>query len=309
MAADDLATALIPPSPAADRNALWTWVIALSCSCSYALTYFWRYPVFVLPKSVLEQHIYGRLDLQMCFSLAFIIGFGVAKFPAAAVASSPFFFRHRLPVLLSIITLSMLVEGVGLLFDSLPGLQILAVFMSSFLSSWIYGMELTYLEGRRQTERMLAVITLCLVYAGNASRGTASLALSLGCPPRWMPLLVGAAAWAPSTAPLILTDRAPRPTASDVAARCARGTMSVRARSAFLWRFGGGLVCVCVAYALLVGIRALRDLYSAELFAAALHTPTAPPWVFLVADVPGALFRFDEVPTRMPLIKSPHVCP
>ena len=42
---------------------------------------------------------------------------------------------------------------------------------------------------------MLAVITLCLIYAGNASRGTASLALSLGCPPRMMPLLVGALAY------------------------------------------------------------------------------------------------------------------
>ena len=49
--------------------------------------------------------------------------------------------------------------------------------------------------------------------------------------------------------------------AADVAARCQRGTMSARERYALLWRFGGGLSCVMVGYALLVGVRAVRDLY------------------------------------------------
>ena len=283
-------TALLTPQlVAARRELIWTWVISLSCSLSYALTYFWRYPVFVLPRETLETPIAGRLDLQACFSLAFIIGFGLAKIPAAAVASSPFFFRHRLHVLLSLLTLSMLIEGVGLLASSAPGVQIGAVFLSSFLSSWLYGMELTYLEGRKATESMLAVVTLCLVYAGNASRGTGSLALSLGCDPRWMPLVVGALAWVPSALLLVLTDSAPRPSASDVAARCERGTMSSAARYGFIIRYAGGLCPILLAYALLVGIRAVRDLYSAQIFAAALGVAVAPTWIFLVADVPGAL--------------------
>ena len=97
-------------------SAAWTSVISLSCAGSYALSYFWRYPVFVLPAAILDQPVWGRLDLHHCFSLAFILGFGLAKFPAASVVSSSFFFRHRLGVLLFILTGSMLIEGVSLLF-------------------------------------------------------------------------------------------------------------------------------------------------------------------------------------------------
>lgn len=132
-----------PHRPDGRREVVWTWIIALSLSLSYSLTYFWRYPVFVLPATTLERRVLGRLDLQACFSLAFIVGFGIAKFPAAAVASSSFFFRHRLKVLLALLTVSMCIEGFGLLATNVPVVQILAVFCSSFLSSWIYGMELT----------------------------------------------------------------------------------------------------------------------------------------------------------------------
>lgn len=107
---------------------------------------------------------------------------------------------------------------------------------------------------------MLAVTTLCLVLAGNASRGVANHALNIGCPAQTMPLLVGAIAWVPAVGLLVLTDRSPRPSAADIAARCARGTMSSEARYHFLHTYAGGLVCVCVAYALLVGIRSVRDL-------------------------------------------------
>ena len=71
----------------AGRPHLWTWIIALSCSSSYALTYCWRYPVFVLPDDYLSQRVISdRFDLHACLSLAFIFGFGLAKIPAARVA-------------------------------------------------------------------------------------------------------------------------------------------------------------------------------------------------------------------------------
>jgi sugar phosphate permease len=164
---------LLAPESAQASSAAWTWIVALSCAVSYAFTYFWRYPAFMLPPEILEQRVLGALDLQACFSLAFIVGFGAAKPPATSFASSPFFFRHRLRVLLLLLTASMLIEGIGLL-ASTPAVQVLAVFVSSFFSSFIYGLELTYLEGRRATELCLAIVTLCLVYAGNASRTACS---------------------------------------------------------------------------------------------------------------------------------------
>ena len=130
---------------------------------------------------------------------------------------------------------------------------------------------------------------LCLVYAGNASRGLAVLALRAGCSPQWMPLLVGAIAWVPAVGLLVLTHLAPRPSAADVEARHATGAMSGSSRLRFARQWAAGLVTVVGAYAFLVGIRTLRDLYSTQIFAAALGVAQAPSWVFLAADAPGAV--------------------
>ena len=65
--------------------------------------------------------------------------------------------------------------------------------------------------------------------------------------------------------------------------------MDARARVAFVREWWGGLACVMLAYAVITGVRSLRDLYAAELLAEALGVPIAPPWVFYVADLPGAV--------------------
>ena len=241
-------------APAVGRPALWAWITSLSCAGSYMLTYFWRYPVFMLPPAILHQPVLPSLDLQACLSLAFIIGFGAAKLPAAAIASSAFFFRNRLRVLLLLMTLSALIEGLGLMVQT-PAVMILAVFVSAFFSSWLWGMMLTYLEGRRATERHVAVATLCLIYAGNAARGTASAVLDAGVPPAWMPALVSGCAWLPACALLVLLDRSPKPSAADEAARCRRSPMDGAARRRFLMTWAGGLGTLILAYALLVGLR------------------------------------------------------
>lgn len=146
----ELAASMIPaPGPA---SKVWSWVLMLSFSFSYALTYFWRYPVFVLPPEILQQPVCWRsrclpnMNLQACISLAFILGFGSAKPFAATVASSSFFFRRRLRVLLALIVGSMLVEGLGLLSEA-PVVKIGAVYVSAFFSSWLYGMMVTILGG------------------------------------------------------------------------------------------------------------------------------------------------------------------
>jgi len=51
-----------------------TTTVGLSVALAYSLSYFWRYPVFILPKHVLAQHVTtvgGKpLDLQACLSRA-----------------------------------------------------------------------------------------------------------------------------------------------------------------------------------------------------------------------------------------------
>ena len=75
-----------------------SWVtarLALTTALGYSLAYFWRYPIFLLPEEVLRTHVATvgarRIDLQAAFSLAFILGFGVAKVPAMRFMASDFY--------------------------------------------------------------------------------------------------------------------------------------------------------------------------------------------------------------------------
>ena len=57
----------LPTSPPQDRP-LWTWVIAFASSTGYALSYFWRYTIFILPEDILGERVvtifHRDLDLQ-----------------------------------------------------------------------------------------------------------------------------------------------------------------------------------------------------------------------------------------------------
>ena len=128
--AEDEFDSLSPPS---DRK-FWTWVIALSSSTAYCLSYFWRYPVFMLPDDVLDARVvtifHKDLNLHACFSLAFMLGFGAAKMPASCFAASHFFFAHRFASIAAILVGSMLIECLGLLAAASPATQVAAVFLS-----------------------------------------------------------------------------------------------------------------------------------------------------------------------------------
>ena len=49
---------------------------------------------------------------------------------------------------------------------SSPCRQVACVFVSSFFSSWNFGGVITYIEGRRSTETMVAVLSFFFIYAG-----------------------------------------------------------------------------------------------------------------------------------------------
>lgn len=91
--------------------------VAMASASAYALTYCWRYPVFILPASVSGVHVMTlgghSFDLQGCLSVAFTVGFGVGKVPAMALVTSPLFFRHRLKCILLMLVSSAAIEGLG----------------------------------------------------------------------------------------------------------------------------------------------------------------------------------------------------
>ncbi|CAE7183174.1 unnamed protein product [Symbiodinium pilosum] len=286
------ASVLVPTSYAPGTTA---W-IATTASLCYAFSYFWRYPIFMLPKHILDtptMTVFGKtLSLQECFSMSFILGFGAAKIPAMRLATSGFFFRHRLALLLGILISSMLLVALPiLLLEGLEFLQVLGVFSSSFISSFLYGGMVTYLEGRQSTEIMLAAIAASLTVAGTLSRAAATALLGWGLPARLMPLVLGGCSCFLACICIVLTDRAPKPSRADVAARSARTAMTSRQQWDFVRNHAFGVVASISAWAGLVGLRSFRDFYAQQVYTAALAEPPSSK-VYAMADIPGAVTSF-----------------
>lgn len=282
--------------PAQPSEAAATFRIATSASLAYALTYFWRYPIFLLPQYIMGATVVtiaGRaLDLHACFSFAFILGFGAAKLPAMRLVTSAFFWRNRLCVVLSLLVSSMLASCGGvLLFARWPALQVASVFVGSLGSSCLYGAMVTYLEGRRRTEILLAASAACFVYAGTLSRALAAAVVRLPpelLPHRAMPLAIGLVMCPASCVLMVMVDRAPPPSRADVAARSARSPMPPAKQAAFVGEYFAGLAALLLVYCGFVSLRSFRDFYPEQIFGAALGGAVQPS-VYILADLPGAL--------------------
>ena len=182
----------------------------------------------MLPRRMLNMHVatlFGvPLDLAGALSMAFVFGFGCAKPFAMTLVASPFFFRHRLACLLFLFVASAAVQSVGVLLagESNGALIALSVYVSAFLSSFLFGASVTYLEGRRTRKAYWRSSP-----ASSSTRGTRvaaprascwpRAALRASCRPWWpsQPVPWRACWWWPWT---------PRPPSElDVAARSRRG--------------------------------------------------------------------------------------
>ena len=55
--ADRMAPLLADSSAPLQNSLVQNWVIAMSAATAYALSYFWRYPVFMLPAEILGVNV------------------------------------------------------------------------------------------------------------------------------------------------------------------------------------------------------------------------------------------------------------
>lgn len=268
--------------------------LAISCSLSYCLNYFLRNPLFMLRDDISKQTaalIFGtNITLQEALTIVYCVAFGLAKFPAVHVMSSAIYFRHRLQFLSTLVVLSAALCTLPLAFSGgAPKTTLCGLFLGCFPSSMLYGGLVSYVEGRRSTELIIAVVHFSMVFSGSASRGTATAVLSLGVSDCWMPAVIACV-----VTPLILVvlwvlDRSPPPSPADIASRTQRRAMTGQERAAFVGNFRPGLLLLLVAYSMLTAVRFLRDLFSRDLFTAANGGVTPSSFVFAIADLPGAV--------------------
>ena len=206
------------------------------------------------------------LDFKIALVLAQLIGYAASKFIGIRVISGmqP---AYRAQAILGLIGVSWLALVV---FAIVPALfKVPAMFLNGLCLGMIWGLVFSYMEGRRTSEVLGAVLCASFIVSSGAVKSVGILLVRLvHVPVFWMPAATGLI-----FAPLLLLSVwglsvLPPPDAADEAARVRRAPMSGREIRDFLRDYGLGIALLVTIYVFVTALRDFRDNFAAELWTA-----------------------------------------
>ncbi len=297
---------LAEPAPAARESAVRRWLrgappalFALyggsAAFLAYSAMYAYRKPFAVAEYA----HVAGwgfALDYKVALVIAQIIGYALSKFIGIKLISE-FRAEHRATGIMLLTGLSELALIGFALAPPLVGL--VALFANGLCLGMIWGLVFGFLEGRRVSEVLGAMLCASFILASGAVKSVGSALMLAGLAnEHWMPAATGLAA-----APVLLLSvwalaQLPPPTAEDEAARVRRVPMGAAARMAFLRAHAPMLALLIGIYVLLTAFRDFRDNFAAEIWhelgyagEASIFTWSELPVAVLVLTALGLLIR------------------
>jgi hypothetical protein len=141
------------------------------------------------------------------------------------------------------------------------------MFTSGFPLAMVWGLVFGFLEGRKVTEIMGAILATSFIFASGLAKTVGKwMMLELKISEWWMPFAAGALFMIPLLISCWLLNQTPAPTNEDVASRTIRKPMDKAERKAFLKTFGFALVPVIIAYVMLTILRDFSEDFANELW-------------------------------------------
>ena len=215
------------------------------------------------------EHVAGwhfALDFKIALVLAQIIGYAASKFIGIKVIGE-MQRTYRAKAILGLIGASWLAL---IAFALVPAIyKVPAMFINGLCLGLIWGLVISYMEGRRVTEILGAVLCASFIVSSGAVKSVGILLMEVvRVPVFWMPAATGLA-----FVPLLLISvwglsLLPPPDAADEAARVRRAPMTGREIGEFLWEYGLGLTLLVIIYVFITAMRDFRDNFAAELWSA-----------------------------------------
>jgi len=225
------------------------------------------------------------LDFKIAIVIAQAIGYATSKFLGIRVISQmPAAHRARAIVLL--------IGGAWLalvVFALAPPLvKVAALCANGLFLGMIWGLVFGFMEGRRTSEVLGAVLCASFIVSSGAVKSVGILLVQqMHVSVFWMPAVTGLV-----FTPLLLLSvyglaALPPPSAADEAARVRRAPMTGRDRRAFLADYGIGIALLVTIYVFATALRDFRDNFAAELWTALGYTN--PAGVFTLSELPVAV--------------------
>jgi Family of unknown function (DUF5690) len=160
------------------------------------------------------------------------------------------------------------------------------LFLNGLPLGMVYGTVLGFLEGRRQTDAMVAGLTASFIFASGLVKTVGKSLISAGVTEFWMPFTTGLLFALPLLVGVWALSKLPAPTAEDRAERTERAPMNQGERKRFVQNFAMGLVPLILSYVLLSAFRDFRDNFAPEILAA---TGVTDPLIFTQTETTVSL--------------------
>jgi hypothetical protein len=249
------------PSPAFLRNSTALTVFgAVAAFCTYACMFSFRKGI---TATTFEGLAFGGVNYKIWLITAQVLGYAVAKGLGVKVISElqP---ARRAVWLLGLMGSALLAL---LAFANVPApWNIPFLFLNGLPLGMVYGIMLGFLEGRRQTDAMVAGLTASFIFASGMVK-TVALAVksAWGVSEFWLPFVTGTLFVLPLLVSVYALTLLPPPTPEDRVLRSERRPMLASERRAFVGTFRLGVVLFIISYVLLSALRDFRDNFGPEI--------------------------------------------
>jgi Family of unknown function (DUF5690) len=225
------------------------------------------------------------LDYKIALVLAQVLGYAVSKMIGVKVIAeiTP---EKRAAAIVALIFMSWLAL---LLFAVIPApWNVFAMFLNGLPLGLIWGLVFGFMEGRRTSEVLGAILCASFIVSSGAVKSVGKLVMDgWHVSPFWMPAVAGALFFPLLGLSVWGLSQLPPPNPQDESARVRRAPMNAAARANFLSRYGAGLALLVLAYILTTAIRDFRDNFAAEIWGALGYGQAAA--VFTASELPVAV--------------------
>ena len=184
----------------------------------------------------------------------------------------------------TIIALVVLAELALVGFSYLPlSWKPLMLFLNGLPLGMIFGLVMSYLEGRRQTEAMSAVLCASFIVSSGTVKSIGQwLIQDMGVNEFQMPMVTGFLFLIPLIVSVWMLQKTPQPDVSDLRERSERKAMNRAARWSFFMAFWPGFCLILLVYMAITLLRTIRDDFGVELWRD--MGVTEEPWGYATSE-------------------------
>lgn len=169
-----------------------------------------------------------------------------------------------------------------------PSFGILCLFLNGIPLGLIWGLVFSYIEGRKTTELMGAVLTVSFIFSSGFVKSVGKwLMVNYQVNEFDMPYLTGAIFIVPIILFVFLLEQIPSPSKEDKALRTERLPMNKSQRKDFLKLFFPGIIALVCTYIMLSVIRDFRDNFAADIWKEAGFEKV--PSIFTTTEIPASI--------------------